>query len=160
MVVRSPHGQIVAFANIVSEYQLNEATIDLMRHRPEAPAGVMDFLFVKLFEWSRDQGFASFNLGLSPLSGLGEDPEHGVTEKLLALVYEHGNALYGFRGLHEYKEKFHPVWEPRYLVYPDASSLPAVFAAVVQVNSGEHPFRRYLDRTFSRSRQADLASSM
>ena len=159
MVVRSAHGQIVAFANIVSEYQLNEATIDLMRHRPEAPSGVMDFLFVKLFEWSRERGFASFNMGLSPLAGLGEDSEHGVTEKLLALVYEHGNALYGFRGLHEYKEKFHPVWEPRYLVYPDATSLPAVFAAVVRVNSGEHPFRQYIDRTFRRSPRTDLASS-
>ena len=160
MVVRSRHGQIVAFANILSEYQTNELTIDLMRYRPEAPAGVMDFLFVKLFEWSRDRGFATFNLGLSPLAGLGADPEHGITEKLLALVYEHGNALYGFRGLHEYKEKFHPVWEPRYLVYPDAASLPAVFAAVVRVNSGAHPLSSYIDRTFSRSEKADLASSM
>jgi phosphatidylglycerol lysyltransferase len=159
MVVRSRLGQIVAFANVLSEYQSNELTIDLMRYRPEAPAGVMDFLFVKLFEWSRDSGFDTFNMGLSPLAGLGEDPEHGVTEKLLALVYEHGNALYGFRGLHVYKEKFHPRWEPRYLVYPDAASLPAVFAAVVRVNSGAHPFKSYIERTFSRSRNPDPASS-
>jgi phosphatidylglycerol lysyltransferase len=158
MVVRTPHGAIVAFANIVSEYQASEATIDLMRHRPEAPNGVMDFLFVRLIEWSRDSGFETFNMGLSPLAGLGVDPEHGVTEKLLALVYENGSALYGFRGLHDYKDKFHPTWEPRYLVYPDAASLPAVFAAVVRVNSGEHPVRAYFERTFTRAGKVDAAS--
>lgn len=159
MVVRSQHGTIVAFANIVSEYQENGSTIDLMRHRPEAPNGVMDFLFVRLIEWTRERGYETFNMGLSPLAGLGKDAENGVTEKLLALVYENGNALYGFRGLHEYKEKFHPVWEPRYLVYPDAASLPAVFAAVVRVNSGEHPVTGYFTRTFGRPRQASAASS-
>jgi len=157
MVVRSPHGMIVAFANVVSEFQAREATIDLMRYRPEAPNGVMDFLFVRLIEWSREGGLESFNMGLSPLAGLGADPEHGVTEKLLALVYENGNALYGFRGLHDYKDKFHPVWEPRYLVYADAASLPAVFAAVVRVNSGEHPVRSYFERTFTNPTSAEAA---
>ena len=99
-------------------------------------------------------------MGLSPLAGLGEDPEHGVTERLLGLVYEHGNALYGFRGLHDYKEKFHPEWEPRYLVYPDAAALPAVFAAVARVNSGEHPFKEYVDRVLNRPLGAELLSSV
>jgi phosphatidylglycerol lysyltransferase len=159
MVVRSQHGAIVAFANIVSEYQAAEATIDLMRHRPEAPPGVMDFLFIRLIEWSRDAGFETFNMGLSPLAGLGTDPEHGITEKLLSLVYENGNALYGFRGLHNYKEKYHPTWEPRYLIYPDAASLPAVFAAVVRVNSGAHPVKDYVERTFTRAQEPDVAPS-
>jgi len=159
MVVRTPHGAIVAFANVVSEFNANEVTIDLMRHRPEAPNGVMDFLFVRLFEWAREQGFESFNMGLSPLAGLGEDPEHGLTEKLLALVYEHGNALYGFRGLHDYKEKFHPVWEPRFLVYPDAASLPSVLTAAVVVNSGSRPFAGYVDRVLRRSGRVDAVSS-
>jgi phosphatidylglycerol lysyltransferase len=159
MVIRSQRGTIVAFANLISEYQVNEATIDLMRHRPEAPPGVMDCLFVRLFEWAHDQGFESFNMGLSPLAGLGDDPGHGVTEKLLALVYENGNALYGFRGLHDYKDKFHPTWEPRYLVYHDAGSLPAVLTAVIRVNSGAHPFRSYLERSLIRPPKTDLASS-
>ncbi|PKQ17066.1 MAG: hypothetical protein CVT67_02635 [Actinobacteria bacterium HGW-Actinobacteria-7] len=150
MVVQSQHGAIVAFANIVSEYQANEATIDLMRHRPEAPSGIMDFLFVRLFEWSRDSGYETFNMGLSPLAGLGEGPNQGLTEKALALVYEHGNSLYGFRGLHEYKDKFDPIWEPRYLVYPDVLTLPAALTAVVRINSGESPLRGYLGRAFGR----------
>lgn len=136
MVVRSSHGAILAFANLVSEFQANEATIDLMRHWPGAPSGLMDFLFVRLFEWARSQGFETFNLGLSPLSGLDDDSAR-LPEKALNLVYEHGNAFYGFRGLHEYKDKFSPMWEPRYLVYPDAGALPAALTAATRANSGD-----------------------
>jgi phosphatidylglycerol lysyltransferase len=53
MVVHTPEGVISAFANILPEYQLNEATIDLMRRRREAKNGTMDFLFVALFQWAK-----------------------------------------------------------------------------------------------------------
>jgi phosphatidylglycerol lysyltransferase len=158
MVVREPHGAIVAFANIVSEYRADDLTIDMMRHSPEAPAGVMDFLFVRLFELARDRGFSGFNMGLSPLAGLGSDPSAGITERVLAFVYEHGNALYGFRGLHEYKNKFGPAWEPRYLIYPDAASLPAVLAAVVRVNSGPGAVKGYAERALTALRRPEGAS--
>lgn len=69
--VEQPDGRIVAFANIIPEYTRNEATIDLMRRRPDAESGTMDLLFVALLEWAKAQGFATFNLGLSPLAGVG-----------------------------------------------------------------------------------------
>ena len=161
MVVRSRHGRIVAFANIVSEYQAPEATIDLMRYRPESPAGVMDLLFVRLFEWARENGLSAFNLGLSPLAKLAEGPESGVSERVLRLVYEHGNAFYGFRGLHEYKQKFGPDWQPRYLVYPDPAALPAALAAATRLNSGENPVTGYIATALRlpRRRQGAAASA-
>ena len=139
MVLRSPTGRIEAFANIISEYRADEATIDLMRHSPGAPSGTMDMLFVRLFEWARDEGFASFNLGLSALAGVGEDPADPAVARLLQLVYEYGNRFYNFRGLHEYKAKFGPVWQPRYLIYQVSSDLPAVFSAIVRANEGSKP---------------------
>jgi phosphatidylglycerol lysyltransferase len=39
-------------------------------------------------------------------------------ERLIHLVYEYGNALYNYRGLRRYKEKFNPVWRNLYLAYP------------------------------------------
>ena len=41
-----------------------------MRHLPEAPAGVMDFIFVSLIVWGQQQGYRWFNLGMAPLAGL------------------------------------------------------------------------------------------
>lgn len=93
-------------------------------------------LFVRLLERARDDGRSRFNLGLSPLSGVGEQPDDPAVARLLQLVYEYGNRFYSFRGLHEYKAKFNPEWQPRYLVYGGASELPAAFAAVIRANAG------------------------
>ncbi len=96
----------------------------------------MDFLFVCLINWARETGFATFNLGLSSLSGIGENAGDPAIEKALHYVYEHINQFYNFQGLHDFKEKFHPEWSPRFLIYQGAASLPGVAAAVVRADSG------------------------
>lgn len=137
IAVHTPAGVISAFANVVPEYQLNEITIDLMRRRPEVESGTMDFLFVSLFEWAKTQGYASFNLGLSPLSGIGEHPDDPAAERTLHYIYEHINQFYNFKGLREFKAKFHPRWSPRYLVYPGPASLPAIALTLNRISSGD-----------------------
>jgi phosphatidylglycerol lysyltransferase len=134
--VHDPQGWITAFANILPEYRRDELAVDLMRRRREVEPGTMDFLFVSLFQWAREQGCNTFNLGLSALSGVGEHPSDPATERVLHFVYEHVNQFYNFKGLHEFKNKFHPEWSPRYLIYPNPASLPAIWVAVVEANSG------------------------
>jgi phosphatidylglycerol lysyltransferase len=116
----------------------NEITIDLMRHRREIEPGTMDFLFVELFSWAKENGYAAFNLGLSALAGIGEHPDDPMIERTLHYIYQHINQFYNFKGLHDFKEKFRPTWSPRYLIYPDTASLAAAWLAVVQANSGKH----------------------
>lgn len=144
MLVRSPNGTITAFANLIPEYQLNEATIDLMRHRREVAHGTMDFLFVRLLEWAQARGYTSFNLGLSPLAGVGERSEDPAVERALHFIYEHVDRFYNFKGLRQFKAKFHPHWEPRFLIYPGAASLIGVATAVLRADSGDEPIWRYL----------------
>ncbi len=144
ILVRSPEGGIAAFANIVPEYQANESSIDLMRYRQTGEHGLMDFLFVSLFDWARQAGLKTFNLGLSALSGVGEGPQDPAIERALHYIYEHVNQFYNFKGLHDYKEKFHPAWSPRYLVYPSVASLPLVTLAMVRADSGENWLTAYL----------------
>ena len=127
-----------AFANIVPEYQRQEITIDLMRHVPEKANGTMDFLFVSLFEWAQTQGYDTVSLGLSPLWGVGEHPDDPKVEQALRYIYDHLNQFYNFKGLHGFKEKFHPNWSPRYLVYPGPVSLPAIAVTVNRVSSGDN----------------------
>jgi phosphatidylglycerol lysyltransferase len=156
MAIHTPEGLISAFANIVPEYQRNEITADLMRRRPDVEGGTMDFLFVSFFEWAKEQGFDSFNLGLSPLSGVGEHPDDPAAERALHYIYEHVNQFYNFKGLHEFKEKFHPHWSPRYLIYPGPASLPAVAMALNQASTGDDFVVDYLqDFIKKRFRQSD-----
>jgi len=137
MAVHTAGGLITAFANITSEYQRNEATIDLMRHRRDVEWGTMDFLFVSLFQWAKQQGFETFNLGLSGLAGVGEGPDAPPIERALRYVSQHANRFYNFQGLFEFKDKFHPEWSPRYLVYPGPASLPLVANALLRAHSGD-----------------------
>lgn len=155
MAIHTPDRTISAFANIVPEYQRNEVTADLMRHRPEVEGGTMDFLFVSLFEWAKTQGYDTFNLGLSPLAGVGQRSDDPRVERALHFIYEHVNQFYSFKGLHAFKEKFHPRWSPRYFVYPGPASLPAVAFALNRASSGDDFIWQYLkDFTENRRKRA------
>jgi len=134
LLIRDGEGFIDAFANIVTEFQANEAAVDLMRHRSYSEKGIMDFLFVSLFQWAKGSGFASFNLGLSTFSGIGENPKDPALQRTLHFIYENVNRFYNFKGLHAFKEKFHPTWSPRYLTYPGAANLPAVSISLLRAN--------------------------
>jgi phosphatidylglycerol lysyltransferase len=136
LMVRDREGFIEAFANIVTQFQNNGVAVDLMRHRARIESGLMDFLFVSLLLWAKEQKYSTFNLGLSALSGVGEHSADPLIERALHYIYGNVNRFYNFRGLHTFKEKFHPTWSPRYLVYPGAPSLPAVSVALFRATYG------------------------
>jgi phosphatidylglycerol lysyltransferase len=129
-------GRIEAFANIWPGAGRVELSIDLMRHRRDAPNGVMEALFVHLMLWGKEQGYQWFSLGMAPLSGFEQSPVASPWNRLGAFIYEHGESLYNFQGLRGYKEKFNPVWEPRYLVCPGGLRLPRVLADVSALIAG------------------------
>ncbi len=135
--VQNAAGQISAFVNIIPEYQLNEITIDMMRRRIEVEQGTMDFLFTMLLQHFKEQGYDTFNLGLSALSGVGEKPKSPGLEKALHYLYKHLNQFYNLKGLHAFKEKFKPNWEPRYFIYPRKAALPDVIVALIRADSGD-----------------------
>lgn len=144
LIIRNSEGFIEAFANIIIEFQANEVTVDMMRHLEEAEKGQMDFLFVSLFDWAKEHGYDRFNFGLSALSGIGEKPEDPTIERVLAYVFEHMNQFYNFKGLHAYKDKFGPVWSPRYLIYPNMLNLPSIGTALIRANTGNDLLGGYL----------------
>ncbi len=135
--VESSLGEIVAFANMVSEYQLNEITNDMMRHRKSIENGTMDFLFISMFQYYKEKGYDGFNIGLSVLAGVGETTNSRRLEKILRYLSEHLKRFYNFQGLHAYKDKFNPRWEPRYLVYSSLTGLPDVVVAIIRADSGD-----------------------
>jgi len=144
MVVRTADGTISAFANMLAEFQLNEVTIDMMRHRDDAVSGTMDFLFVNLFLWAQEEGYDTFNLGLSPLAGVGAEAGDPVVERAFHFMFENTSRFYDFKGLHRFKSKFRPSWSPRYLAYPGAISLLGVLHAILRAQSGGAGLLSYL----------------
>jgi phosphatidylglycerol lysyltransferase len=129
---------MLAFANQIPSYRSGEATIDLMRHRADAPAGVMDYLFVKLFLQMKEKGFARFSLGMAPMSGFQTNENASVEEKAIHSFFQHLNFLFSYRGLKRYKAKFADSWEPRYSIYRTPLDLARMALALSAVSDMKH----------------------
>ena len=131
------HGDdIIAFANVWTTAQKEELSIDLMRHLPSSPHGTMDFLFARLMLWGREQGYAWFNFGMAPLSGLARQGDRALWQRFGTLLYRYGEHFYNFQGLRRYKQKFDPVWTPRYLACPGGVALPSALLDVAALTAG------------------------
>ena len=117
LLVRSPDGQCVAFANLIPSYRAGETTVDLMRHRLTIENGTMDFLFVRTMLDLHERGYRWFSLGLAPFAGVGDTPGATLVERGLHEVTEHLTRVFSYKGLRAYKAKFEPEWEPRFLAY-------------------------------------------
>jgi len=128
--------RIVAFANVWPGPDRYELSIDLMRYHHDAPTNVMEALIVHLLAWGHEQGYHWFALGMAPMSGSERSPVAPLRARAGNFLYEHGGFLFNFRGLRAYKEKFNPVWEPHYLVYPGALKLPGIVADVSALVAG------------------------
>ena len=132
----SKNGRILAFCNLWESGAKEELSVDLMRHLPESPLETMEYLFVRLMLWGREQGYKTFNLGMAPLSGLDGRWLAPTWSKLGSLIYQHGERFYNFKGLRQYKEKFDPIWEPKYIVCPSGMLLPRILANIASLTSG------------------------
>jgi phosphatidylglycerol lysyltransferase len=129
------NGAVVAFANLWRGGQ-NELSVDLMRYNEAAPKGVIDFMLIECMLWGKAQGFRWFNLGMAPLSGLEQHALAPAWHKIGRMVTRYGEMFYSFEGLRKFKEKFDPVWRPRYLAAPDGIATAGALLDVTALISG------------------------
>ncbi len=130
------NGTIVAFANILRAGADSQLSIDLMRYDDAAPKGVIDFLLAECMLWGKAQHYQWFSLGMAPLSGLEEHALAPAWHKLGRMVQRYGETFYPFEGLRKYKEKFLPVWRPRYLAAPGGLGMAGALLDVTSLISG------------------------
>jgi phosphatidylglycerol lysyltransferase len=128
--------RVEAFANVWAGAQREELSLDLMRYLPQAPDGIMEYLFIRLMLWGKEQGYRWFNLGMAPLSGLENRALTPLWNRLGAFVFRYGEHFYNFQGLRRYKEKFDPQWRPKYLASPGGLALPQILANLATLISG------------------------
>ncbi|MFT9410953.1 bifunctional lysylphosphatidylglycerol flippase/synthetase MprF [Liquorilactobacillus hordei] len=132
-VIRDSEGNAVAFASMMPTGGKRVLSIDLMRHKKNAPSGIMDKIFISLFEYGREEQYEYFNLGMAPLSNVGRSSYSFIEERAAHLIYEYGYRIYGFQGLRAYKEKYVTDWYPKYTAYRRRSSVMVTMAEVASV---------------------------
>ncbi|MDR1012873.1 MAG: bifunctional lysylphosphatidylglycerol flippase/synthetase MprF [Lactobacillales bacterium] len=147
-VVKNAEDDIIAFANIMPTYTEQMVSVDLMRYSSLAPQSIMDFLFISLFNYYKDKGIKTFNLGMAPLSNVGTSRKSFVQERIANLIYQFGSHFYSFQGLREYKNKYATSWRSRYMMYSRDDMILFVIWALIRVDNKEVKMRnRHLYRS-------------
>ncbi|HKR33556.1 MAG TPA: bifunctional lysylphosphatidylglycerol flippase/synthetase MprF [Steroidobacteraceae bacterium] len=129
-------GTAIAFANVLCTQQLSEVSVDLMRQVPGSPSGTMDFLFTQLMLHFKEQGVQRFALGMAPMAGMEKHELAPRWHRFGRWLFDSGESFYNFRGLRSFKDKFHPVWEPRYLAAPQGVATLLSLADVTALIAG------------------------
>lgn len=118
-------------------------TLDFMRRRSNGFRASIEFLIASAALSLKDEGCEFLSLSGAPLARIAEDPSEiprprprsrppGSLDRLLDWLGSTLEPVYGFRSLLAFKAKFQPTYEPLYMLYPDAASLPAVGTAVAR----------------------------
>lgn len=127
--------KILAFGNLLETSNKEEISLDLMRYRNDAVHGTMDYFFICVMNYGKENGFKKFNLGMAPLAGI-EDNTASFWNKIERAIFSHGEHFYNFKGLRSFKDKFNPQWEPRYIAYSGPFNLPNILKDVTLLISG------------------------
>lgn len=136
VAVARVEGAVVAFATLWASGARHEIKVDLMRRVDGAPRTVMSHLFVECMEWARDEGYQTFSLGMAPLSGLRTDGAATFWDRIGGFVWTHGEHFYNFKGLRQFKERFDPVWQTRYVASPGGPALPVMMLNLATLVGG------------------------
>ena len=130
-----PSGQALAFATWRPFAQGTGQALDLMRSLPKG-RNVMDFVLVGSILHFRSLGINDISLGTAPLANAEKDsPRLPAEGKAVQFLFENLNRIYGYKSLFEFKRKYRPTWQGRYVAYHRGVHLPLVGLALVRVHA-------------------------
>ncbi len=109
-------------------------TLDIMRRTSTTPPGVMELLLTRAIERFRMCGATVLSLGLVAWSDTRQEMSP-LQRKLACFATEHLHLLETHQSLFNFKQKFNPRWESRYLVIRTNLALPLVILSVMRIRN-------------------------
>jgi phosphatidylglycerol lysyltransferase len=109
-------------------------TLDMMRRTPEAPPGVMELLLVRAIERFRACGAHVLSLGMVAWADTRQEMTP-MQRQLASLVTDRLHLLEPGHTLFNFKQKFQPCWQSRYIVASTTLALPKIALAVLRVRN-------------------------
>lgn len=114
---------VYGFVSFVPIYGRKGWGIDLMRRTTRVPVGTMELIIVRSMEYLKAGGAEIVSLGLAPMSNINHSDETFLEYGIDFLSNFVGD-LSKKASLCNFKKKFQPGWESRYLVYSNTLRLP------------------------------------
>jgi lysylphosphatidylglycerol synthetase-like protein (DUF2156 family) len=107
-------------------------TLDFMRRNtePDTFRGVMEFLIATAALTFQAEGAHFVSLSSAPLARLDRGEQPCALQRLLDVVANAMEPVYGFHSLLHFKSKFQPIYQPLYLAYPDPAALGSIATAI------------------------------
>lgn len=135
-IVRNPEGRIEAFATWWPYAQGTGRCLDLMRGRDDV-RDVMDFLIVEAIDHFKTISVEQISLGNAPLANVAATEENAILsreERAVKFLFDNFDRFYGYKSLFNFKKKYQPEWQGRYLAYKPRTRLAMVALAVAGVH--------------------------
>lgn len=137
-IVLDQNGEITAFTSLMPNYDKKIMTIDLMRYDTDMNVNsMMDYLFLNLFIYAKDNDYKYFNLGMAPLSNVGIYKSAYLSERIASLIFKYADSLYPFKGLRNYKSKYATNWESRYTCFAKGNFIITSILAIIAADKGK-----------------------
>ncbi|PWI42432.1 phosphatidylglycerol lysyltransferase domain-containing protein [Streptomyces sp. ICBB 8177] len=133
----SPHGDLKAVLHFVP-WGKDGISLELMRRDRSADAGMNELLIVHALSNAPEMGitrvslnFAMFRSALARGERIGAGPVLRFWRGLLVFL----SRWFQIESLYKFNAKFQPVWEPRFMVFPNNRDLPRIGFAVMQAEA-------------------------
>ncbi|HVH23312.1 MAG TPA: phosphatidylglycerol lysyltransferase domain-containing protein, partial [Pseudonocardia sp.] len=127
-VALDEHGTPGGFLRVVPAYGPSFGyTLDLMRHDPDAPNGMTEFLIASTALALGQRGVRRLSMNFAMWGRLfADDIPFSRSQRAARRLVGVMNPFFQIRSLHDFNAKFDPEWLPRVLAYRRAVDLPRV----------------------------------
>lgn len=132
LLARDAEGEPAGFLHFVRCYGREAVSLGLMRRDRATPNGLTEFMVVSAIAALKERGIAEVSLNFAPFARLIHGPESRA-ERLLGRAATVADRWFQVERLYRFNAKFHPRWEPRYLLYEGLLGLPRAGLAVMWV---------------------------
>jgi lysyl-tRNA synthetase class 2 len=130
LLARDGDGSPAGLLHFVRCYGRPAVSLGLMRRDRATPNGLTEFMVVSAVDALRERGIDEVSLNFAPFARLIHGPA-GTAERLLGRVAVAADRWFQVERLYRFNAKFHPRWEPRYLLYEGVFGLPRAGLAVM-----------------------------
>ena len=136
-LVYGPDGRPAAACQFVPSPAIKGFSLDLMRRDPdEHPNGLIDYALCSTIAHLKEEGAQGLSLNFAAFrSVLDGERGEGTFTRVERWTLKRLSGILPIESLWLFNAKFHPVWLPRYIVYPAAESFVPVVAAILRAES-------------------------
>ena len=144
--------RVHAFVSFVPIYGRHGWGLDLLRRAERCAPGTIELLLARSIEYLKSGGAAMVSLGLAPLSNANDDDTTLLDTGIDFLTHRFGN-LSKSQSLFNFKKKFQPTWESRYLVFSNTLTLPKIGWALYKAHQQDATLIRTVRRSIAEWRK-------